>query len=130
MPLRRRANARYGGAESPGRPSRERADPGKADTAPKAAPGSRLPAMLAGLWPVAPKGVALTRGGGDPPAPLVVSAPLCRGSLLAGPGVAKRPGCAGACWRVAAIPDAEPEHDLDAAACAARRVARAVSGLR
>src|SRR5215813_11552353 len=36
MPLRGRADARYGGAESPGRPSREHVDPGKADTAPKA----------------------------------------------------------------------------------------------
>src|SRR6266567_9560741 len=41
MPLRRRADARYGGDESPGQPSRERVDPGKADTAPKAAPGFR-----------------------------------------------------------------------------------------
>src|SRR6266702_2009752 len=49
MPLRRRADARYGGGESPGQPSRERVDPGKADTAPKAAPGFRvgLPCLLA-----------------------------------------------------------------------------------
>src|SRR5262249_37419542 len=36
MPLRGRADARYGGAESPGRPSREHVGPGKADTAPEA----------------------------------------------------------------------------------------------
>jgi len=41
MPLRGPPDGRYGGAESPGQPSRERVDPGKADTAPKAAPGFR-----------------------------------------------------------------------------------------
>src|SRR5690348_6045917 len=39
MALRGPPAGRYGGAESPGQPSRERVDPGKADTAPKAAPG-------------------------------------------------------------------------------------------
>ena len=41
MPLRRPPAGRYGGAEGPGQLSRERVDPGKADTAPKAAPGPR-----------------------------------------------------------------------------------------
>src|SRR5215475_5433159 len=35
-PLRGLPGARYGGGESPGRPSREHVGPGKADTAPKA----------------------------------------------------------------------------------------------
>src|SRR5215472_1882092 len=42
MPLRGPPDGRYGGPESPGQPSRERVDPGKADTAPKAAPGFRV----------------------------------------------------------------------------------------
>src|SRR5215475_9836506 len=48
-PLRGLPGARYGGAESPGRPSREHVGPGKADTAPKAprAPEAALAARLA-----------------------------------------------------------------------------------
>src|ERR1019366_5433442 len=41
--MRRTRGPRYRGGESPGPPSRERVDPGKADTAPKAPPGSRTP---------------------------------------------------------------------------------------
>src|ERR1700728_4785748 len=41
-PLRDEVGARYGGAQSPVKPSRERAGPGKADMAPKVLPGSLL----------------------------------------------------------------------------------------
>ncbi len=39
MPLRGVPTGRYRGAESPGKPSRERVGPGKVDTAPKVPPG-------------------------------------------------------------------------------------------
>src|ERR1017187_10429918 len=46
--MRRTRGPRYRGGESPGPPSRERVDPGKADTAPKAPPGSRTPLPVVG----------------------------------------------------------------------------------
>src|SRR5262250_196674 len=52
-----------------GRPSREHVGPGKADTAPKAAPGSRGgPACSSGPGQISPGPAVLSRGG-DPPDP-------------------------------------------------------------
>ena len=69
MPLRGPPDGRYGGAESPGQPSRERVDPGKADTAPKAAPGFRLgPCCIAAVGGLRRRAVALI-GGATPGTP-------------------------------------------------------------
>src|SRR6516162_9054061 len=69
MPLRGPPDGRYGGAESPGQPSRERVDPGKADTAPKAAPGFRagLSCLSASGGPR--RGAVVLIGGATPGTP-------------------------------------------------------------
>src|SRR3984885_15671726 len=59
--LRDEVGARYGGAQSPVKPSRERAGPGKADMAPKVLPGSLL-AVSRSL--VVPRSAAAQAGGG------------------------------------------------------------------
>jgi len=71
MPLRGPPDGRYGGAESPGQPSRERVDPGKADTAPKAAPGFRAGSAVTSsagteAWAVLgdPRGLMVLLAGG------------------------------------------------------------------
>src|SRR5215475_5054387 len=75
MPLRGPPDGRYGGGESPGQPSRERVDPGKADTAPKAAPGFRAgPCCLAAFGSLR-RGAVVLIGGATPGTPLVVSGP-------------------------------------------------------
>src|SRR5215472_7077429 len=81
MPLRGPPDGRYGGPESPGRPSRERVGPGKADTAPKAAPGFRAgPSRLAAFGRPAPRGRRADRGAtpGPPAPPVVTRSPLAR----------------------------------------------------
>jgi hypothetical protein len=70
MPLRRLPAGRYGGAEGPGQPSRERVDPGKADTAPKAPRARARRRLLVGFANFAAARSLLFRGD-DPPEPPV-----------------------------------------------------------
>src|SRR5713226_4238562 len=74
MPLRRPPDARYGGAESPGLPSRERVDPGKADTAPKA---PRAPEPASAATPSLPRCLAASL-----PRCLAASLPRCLAASL------------------------------------------------
>jgi len=92
MPLRGPPDGRYGGAESPGRPSRERVDPGKADTAPKAAPGSRS-GLSCSLPSATSRGaVVLIRAPGNLRLPMAATGPGQGESSMSPPGLPAHPG--------------------------------------
>src|ERR1700728_4447146 len=84
-PLRDEVAARYGGAQSPVKPSRQRAGPGKADMAPKVLPGSLL---AVARWLVIPRSAERHKraragpangGCAAPPRSLVYVLPACSG---------------------------------------------------
>ena len=110
-PLRDEVGARYGGAQSPVKPSRERAGPGKADMAPKVLPGSLLAVSRSLVIPRSAERHKRARAGpanggcAARPRSLVCVLPACSGlgRCFARAGVCRARLASGSLGRVAAV---------------------------